>query len=68
MLEIHEKLSSKQDKKTELENTVKTKERTLQDMERKFEDKRQIRETIKKKQALKHQISLFKKQRASLEG
>ena len=68
MLKIHEELSSEQDKKTELDNTLKAKERTLQDSERKFEDKRQIRETIKKKQALKHQIGLFKKQRASLEG
>ena len=68
MLEIHEKLSSKQDQKTELDTTVKTKERTLQDLERKFEDKRQIRETIKKKQALKQQINLFRKQRTCLEG
>ena len=68
LLKIHEELTAKQDYKNGKQIALITKKRTLQDLETKYEEKKHIKEIIKNKRTLKSQISLFKKQRTSLEG
>ena len=68
MLKIHEELTAKQDYKAAKQIALITKQRTLRDLETKYEEKKHIKEVIKNKRALRNEISLFKKQRTSLEG
>lgn len=68
MLKIHEELTAKQDHKNGKQIALITKQRTLQDLKTKYEEKRHIKEIIRNKRTLNSQIDLFKKQRISLEG